>query len=152
MRKVFVTLCLMLMVASSAMAQTKTWKVVESGWGRIDWGWKQLNPGGAASDMAIDEMNIHRWKKTPGTLTVDFGKNTAELELSRKKSKSFNLLTESQTFKSRDGWTYVEHLAADTSNASCRFWLCENPDGFQRLLVIYPRARAVYGYMLVPSE
>ena len=147
MKKTIIIFCLALTAGLSALAQTRTWTVTESGWGRIENG---ISVAGSFPERSIGEMNIPRWRKTPGTLKVDFDKREAVLSLDRKKEKPFILLTESRPFQTRDGWSYVEYEALDARNAGCRFWICTHESGSQRLLILYPFGRpdTIYGYNL----
>lgn len=149
MKKGILILCLALLTGSAAMAQT--WKVAETGWGRIEDTYSAVN---IRSEYAIGEMNIPRWRKTAGTLKVDYDKREAVISLDRKKDKTFVLLTESRPFRTRDGWTYVEYEALDNRNAGCRFWVCTHENGSQRVLILYPyySPDTVYGYRLAPAE
>jgi len=146
MKKVSLILALALLAGSAAWGQTKTWQVTETGWGRIEKAFRTFPPVGAG----IGEMNIPRWRKAAGTLTIDFDRKEAVLSLPRKKGTTFRLLTESQPYKTRDGWTYVDYQALDGSSTVCRFWLCTHESGAERLLTLYPWTvpDTVYGYRL----
>ena len=149
MKKGILILCLALLTGSAAMAQT--WKVSETGWGRIE---NTYSAQAIRSEYALGEMNIPRWRKTAGTLKVDFDKREAVISLDRKKDKTFVLLTESRPCQTRDGWTYVEYEALDNRNAGCRFWVCTHESGSQRVLILYPyySPDTVYGYRLDPAD
>ena len=151
MKRLLVLFALALLAGSAAWAQTKSWQVTESGWGRIENG---ISNSPSMATRTIGEMNIPRWRKTPGTLNVDFDKREASISLNGKKEKTFYLMTESRPFQTRDGWTYVEYEALDNRNAGCRFWLCTHESGSQRVLLLYPwwRPDTIYGYLLSPSE
>lgn len=138
------------LVALPLAAQTKTWQIAETGWGRIE----RAARIGVAGSTALGEMNIPRWRKTAGTIKVDYDKREAVISLDRKKDKTFVLMTESRPFRTRDGWTYVEYEALDNRNAVCRFWVCTHENGSQRVLILYPyySPDTVYGYRLAPAE
>ena len=138
------------LLALPLAAQTKTWQVAESGWGRIE----KASRSGLAGPTALGEMNIPRWRKADGTVKIDFDQREAVITLKNKKVKSFYLMTESRPYQTRDGWTYVEYESLDERNAGCRFWLCTHESGTQRLLVLYPfnNPDTVYGYMIIPEE
>ena len=129
-------------------AHAQSCQITESGWGRIKDG---ISIGHAVQGRTIGEMNIPRWRKTPGGLKIDFDKKEAVISLNGKKPKPYNLMTESQRFQTRDGWSYVEYEALDERNGGCRFWICKHESGAERLLIMYPFVRpdTVYGYMLV---
>ena len=131
-------------------AQTKTYQVSQTGWGRVEQG----SHFGILGTSAIGEMNISRWKKVSGTFTVDFDKKEAVLKQNRKKDKTFTLLSDSRPAETRDGWTFVDYMALDGTNSVCHFWLCKHEDGTERLLTLYPwfYPDTVYGYMLTPAE
>ena len=150
MKRTLVVLCCLVLAALAARAQSGRWQVSESGWGRIENG---ISIAHAAAERTMGEMNIHRWRKSPGTLRVDFDKKEAVLSLNGKKDRNFHLMTESRPFQTRDGWTYVEYEALDARNAGCRFWLCTHESGIQRLLILYPYSRpdTIYGYLLTPE-
>lgn len=149
MKKGIMILCLALLMGLAAQAQT--WKVTESGWGRIEHSYAVT---AVRSEHAIGEMNIPRWRKTAGTIKVDYDKREAVISLDRKKDKTFVLMTESRPFRTRDGWTYVEYEALDNRNAGCRFLVCTHENGSQRVLILYPyySPDTVYGYRLAPAE
>ncbi|MCR4859946.1 MAG: hypothetical protein K5910_04710 [Bacteroidales bacterium] len=150
MKRVLLIISLALLAVSAAQAQTKTWQVTETGWGRIEKTYVSiLSPG-----EGVGEMNIPRWRKVSGTLTVDFDRKEAVLSLPRKKGKTFTLLTESKPYTTRDGWTYVDYKALDGSNSVCHFWLCKHESGAERILTLYPWTSpdTVYGYLLTPEE
>ena len=145
---------LLLLVAAlffGTAANAQTWQVVESGWGRVKGGIAIVQ---AAPKRTIGETNIPRWRKTSGELKVDLDKKEAVLSLKGKKDKHYNLMTESQPFQTRDGWSYVEYEALDGNNAGCRFWFCTHESGIRRVLVFYPFSApdTVYGYMLGPEK
>ena len=149
MRRLLI-IALALLTASAAWAQTKTWQVTETGWGKIDRGISIVT----RPERGIGEIFIPRWRKVSGTLTVDFDKKEATLSLSRGKDKRFYLMTESAPRETRDGWTYVEYEGLDGNNAGCRFWLCKHESGAERLLTLYPfwTPDTIYGYRLSSSE
>ena len=149
MKKGILILCLALLTGSAAWAQT--WKVAETGWGRVENAYSVV---AVRSEYALGEMNIPRWRKTAGTLKVDFDKREAVISLDRKKDKTYVLMTESRPFQTRDGWTYVEYEALDNRNAGCRFWVCTHESGSQRVLILYPyySPDTVYGYRLEPED
>ncbi|MBP5337492.1 MAG: hypothetical protein J6Y63_08325 [Bacteroidales bacterium] len=131
-------------------AQPRTYQVSQTGWGRIE----KASRSGIPGTGAVGEMNISRWKKVSGTLTVDFDKKEAILKQNHKKDKTFTMLSDSRPMETRDGWTYVEYMALDGTNSVCHFWLCKHEDGTERLLTLYPwfYPDTVYGYMLTPAE
>lgn len=151
MKRMILILALSLLAVSAAWAQPRTWKVTQTGWGRIERG---ISITHSAPERGIGEMNIPRWRKVSGTLSFDFSKREAVISLDRKKDKTFILLTESRPFQTRDGWTYVEYEALDGTNSGCRFWVCTHESGSQRVLVLYPfyRPDTIYGYNLSSSE
>ena len=131
-------------------AQTKTYRLTETGWGRIE----KASRSGIPGTSAVGEMNIPRWKKASGTFTVDFDRKEAVLSQNRKKDKTFTLLSDSRPMETRDGWSYTEYMALDGTNSVCHFWLCKHENGTERLLTLYPWTvpDTVYGYMLTPEE
>lgn len=64
------------------MAQT--WKVAETGWGRIEDTYSAVN---IRSEYAIGEMNIPRWRKTAGTIKVDYDKREAVIRWTARKTR-----------------------------------------------------------------
>lgn len=148
--KRIVLLFLAALAALPLCAQTESYRVVETGWGRIEKAVRQ----GIPTYSAVGEMNIPRWKKVSGTLTIDFEKKEAVLTQQRKKDKTFTLLSETRPMETRDGWTYVEYMALDGHNSVCHFWLCTHESGIRRLLTLYPWTvpDTVYGYMLAPAD
>lgn len=140
-----------LLTGSAATAQTLHYNVLETGWGRIEKNYKQ---GASPGFSAVGEMNIPRWRKTSGTLTVDLDKKEVTLTQKRKKDKTFTLLSDTTPGQTRDGWTYTEYMALDGNNSVCHFWLCTHESGLRRLLTLYPWSRpdTVYGYMLEAAE
>ena len=66
-------------------AQPRTYQVSQTGWGRIE----KASRSGIPGTGAVGEMNISRWKKVSGTLTVDFDKKEAILKQNHKKDKTF---------------------------------------------------------------
>lgn len=138
------------LMALPLAAQTKTWQIAETGWGRVE----KATRFGIAGSTALGEMNIPRWRKANGTLRINFDKKEAVISLKNKKDKSYYLLTESRPFETRDGWTYVEYETLDERNAGCRFWVGVHEGGMERLLVMYPFSNpdTVYGYLLTPDE
>ena len=151
MRRWLIISCLLLLTGLAARAEGRTWQVTETGWGRVHTG---ISIATAYPERTMGEMSIHRWRKAPGTLKVDFDKREATLSLNRKKDKTYILMTESQPSQTRDGWTFVEYEALDGRNAGCRFWLCKHESGAERLLIFYPFGRpdTVYGYLLSPAN
>lgn len=148
--KRIVILFLAALAALPLCAQTETYRVVETGWGRIEKAVRQ----GISHDTAIGEMNIPRWRKVSGTLTIDFDKKEVLLTQQRKKDKTFTLLSDSRPMETRDGWTYIEYMALDGHNSVCHFWICTHESGIRRLLTLYPWSfpDTVYGYMLAPTD
>ena len=61
------------LVALPLAAQTKTWQIAETGWGRIE----RAARIGVAGSTALGEMNIPRWRKTDGALRIDCDKKEA---------------------------------------------------------------------------
>ena len=149
MKRYLLLLTAALLLGTAASAQT--WQVTESGWGKVKGGIAIVQ---AAPKRTIGETDIPRWRKTPGTLRIDFDKREAILSLDRKKDKTFYLMTESRPAQTRDGWTYVEYEALDGNNAGCRFWFCTHENGARRVLVFYPFSApdTVYGYRLAPEK
>ena len=145
MKRYLLLLAAALLLGAAAHAQT--WQVTESGWGRIE---KSFTPH-YVPKQTLGEINIPRWRKTPGELKVDFAKKEAVLSLKGKKDKHYNLMTESRPYQTRDGWSYVEYETLDDQNAGCRFWICKHESGTERLLILYPFSNpdTIYGYMLV---
>lgn len=151
MKRFLILFALALLAGPAAWAQTKSWQVTENGWGKIDRG---ISVVYARPERGMGEINIPRWRKVSGTLTIDFDKKEANLLLSRGKDKRYYLMTESAPHETRDGWTYVEYEALDENNAGCRFWLCKHESGTERLLTLYPfwSPDTIYGYRLSSSE
>lgn len=150
MKKWMLILALALMSGLACRAQTQTWQLVETGWGRIEKsyqnGWNLLTH--------LGEMNIPRWRKAAGSLTIDFDKKEVVLTQRGKADKTFILLSETSPKETRDGWTYVEYMALDAHNSVCHFWLCKHEEGAERLLTLYPWTYpdTIYGYNLAPAE
>ena len=151
MKQRLIILCCLLLAGMTAKAQTLTWQLSETGWGRIEKGFAYA---AAMPESSIGEMNIPRWRKATGTLTVNFDKKEAVLTQRGKADKTFTLLSESTPKETRDGWTYIEYMALDAHNSVCHFWLCTHAAGAVRLLTLYPWTRpdTVYGYQLSPAE
>ncbi|MCR4824804.1 MAG: hypothetical protein K5849_05540 [Bacteroidales bacterium] len=152
MRKWILLFCLALASGWTVQAQTKSWSITETGWGRVElartYGSLNIYEGG------IREMNIPRWRTASGTLRIDYDKREASLSVGRKKEKTFLLLTESRPFTTRDGWSYVEYESLDERNSGCRFLVCTHESGAERLLILYPFSRpdTIYGYRLTPES
>ena len=149
MKRFLLIIAIALLAGSAAWAQSRTWALSETGWGRVDFALQQ----GVIPMHTMGEINIPRWRKATGTLKVDFEKKEAVLSQSRGKDKTFHLMTESRPHETRDGWSYVEYEALDNRNAGCRFWVCKHESGAERLLVFYPywTPDTVYGYRLTPE-
>ena len=150
MKKTVLILFLGLLAGISAAAQTVNYRVLETGWGRIEKSYRQST----LVELGVGEMNIPRWRKTSGTLRIDFDRKEVVLSIRGKKDKTFTLLSESRPFATRDGWSYVDYMGLDGNNSVCHFWLCKHESGAQRLLTLYPWMvpDTVYGYRLELAE
>ena len=146
MRKWMILTVLALLVCVAAQAQPRTWRITESGWGRVESSYRQST----LVDPPLGEMNIPRWRKVSGTLTIDFEKKEVTLSLDRKKDKTFYLLAQHAPAVTRDGWTYDRYMAMDGNSTVCHFWLGVHESGAQRLLTLYSWTLpdTIYGYRL----
>ena len=147
MKKWFFVLLLVLPCVSG-WCQSEKYQLTETGWGRIE---KSYQNGILTN---LGEINIPRWRKASGSMTIDFDKKEAVLTQRGKADKTFTLLSETSPKETRDGWTYVEYMALDGNNSVCHFWICRHESGRQRLLTLYPWSRpdTVYGYNFDPEE
>ncbi|MBQ9173748.1 MAG: hypothetical protein IJ161_08485 [Bacteroidales bacterium] len=142
-----------LLSATACPGQTRSWEITQSGWGHIQEG---ISVVFSAPEVTIGEINIPRWRDTPGTVTIDFGKRVASIVINKKKvkTKEYDLMTESEPHKTRDGWTFTEYEGLDELNEGCRFWICRHESGSERILILKPyrRPHTVYGYKLSSKE
>lgn len=147
MNKFFVTFfAAFLMLGGVVSAQTKDYTITNSGWGRLETGFRQ---GIAPYEIRVSELDIHRWRKTTGELILNEGEKLLTVRLPRKELV-YVLLTESHVHKDRNGWSYVEHRALENDHTYCRVWNCTHEDGSRQILVLY--STFVQGYKIIPAE
>jgi len=153
MKRIVLFFSFALLFTMACHVQTRSWKITQSGWGHIQEG---ISVVFSAPEVSVGEINIPRWRETPGTVTIDFGKRTASIVIDKKKGKTkeYDLMTESEPHKTRDGWTFTEYEGLDELNEGCRFWLCRHESGSERILILKPyrRPHTVYGYSLTSGE
>lgn len=150
MKRGLIILCCLFLAGLAGKAQTKTWQISETGWGRVEKSYRQSNWAGPP----LGEMNIPRWRQVSGTLTIDFDKKEVVLSLDRKKGKTFVLLAQRDPAVTRDGWTYDRYMAMDGTSTVCHFWLGTHESGREQLLTLYSWTLpdTIYGYRLIPDE
>ena len=147
MKHFTIILAALLLSALAASAQTETYSVTQSGWGRLEV--KPRVVGVTSYDYMVSEVDIHRWRKAEGELILDKEYKRLTLRLARKEI-DYVLLTDSYVHQSKDGWSYVEHQALENDRTYCRVWDCTHEDGSRQILVLYPSF--VQGYKITPVK
>ena len=128
-------------------AQTERYSIKESGWGRTETGVTKI--ANIPYEGTISELDIHRWRKTPGEIVVDFDERELTVRLARKEI-NYVLLTESYTHRIRDGWDYVDYLALENGTTLCRVWICTHESGAKQVCVLFNNF--VQGYRIEAAE
>ena len=141
----FIFAAFLLLVGFAASAQTETYTVAYSGWGRVEV--RAKSNGTTSYDYKVSELDIPRWRKANGTMEVD-GKQVT-IRLARKEI-TYALLTDSYVHPAKDGWSYVEHVALENEHTICRVWFCTHEDGSRQFLVL--NGAFVNGYKIIPVE
>jgi len=146
MKKVLMIIVAALLLSGMAFAQSGRYIITNSGWGRPETG---LSVGAGPTSLAMLSLDVHRWRKTPGELILDLEGKKVTVRLPRKEV-SYDLLTESYTYKDKNGWNYVDHLALENGTTLCRVRDCTHEDGTRQLYVLFNNF--VQGYKIVPTD
>lgn len=131
----------------AAHAQTERYSIKESGWGRTETGLIKFI--GTPYEGTISELDIHRWRKTPGEIVVNFDERELTVRQGRKEI-NYVLLTESYTHRIRSGWDYVDYLALENGTTLCRVWICTHESGAKQVCVLFNNF--VQGYRIEAAE
>lgn len=143
---VYILLSFFVLGCMTTSAQTHKYAITNSGWGRLEKGFKVAI---TSYESSISELDIHRWRKVKGELTIDEEDKLLTVRLPRKEIV-YTLLTESYVHKDRSGWSYVERQALENDRTFCRVWICTHEDGSQQVLILYNNF--VQGYKLSPVD
>lgn len=147
MKKLIVILVSFLLLAGgAALARTERFTITNSGWGRPESG---VAIGAGPSNRSVISLDVHRWRKTRGELTIDLDAHELTVRQPHKEIV-YNLLTESYTHKDKNGWSYVERLALENGATLCRIWDCTHEDGTRQVYVLFNNF--VQGYKILPEE
>lgn len=148
MKKIIVILAgLLLLAGGSALAQTERFTITNAGWGRPEKGIVIAGISPTSTPMA--SLDVHRWRKTHGELVLDLDGKKVTVRMPRKEL-FYDLLTESYTYKDKNGWSYVDHLALENGTTLCRVRDCTHEDGTRQVYVLFNNF--IQGYKILPEE